>query len=112
MELISGDKVALSEKSTMSIEGIETLKAEAGKVIFNIKKRGQTSGLKVALTSSVIGVKGGTKFLVDTDENQKHHVYLKEGKIECTTNEGKFKVYKEVIMDEYEAYVKKNGRRT
>ncbi|PLX69883.1 MAG: hypothetical protein C0603_02820 [Denitrovibrio sp.] len=106
IEFLNGDRVALSESSTLSISGIEEVKAEQGRAIFNIRKRGQASGFKVALKTAVIGVKG-TQFLVDWSEGGKYSVFLKEGNIECTPVEGQFKVYKEVIIDEYEAYVKK-----
>lgn len=106
IDLCSGDRAALTESSTMTITGIEEYEPGAGRVIFKIKKRGEISGMKVALTSSVIGVKG-TEFLIDTDENGKNNIYLKEGKIEVTSLEGQFKKYGEVQIDEYEAYVRK-----
>jgi hypothetical protein len=105
LELISGDKVALSEKSLMTIDGVEFFKPEEGKVVFHIKKRGKASGVKIGLTTAVIGVKG-TKFLVENKENQKVSVYLKEGKINVESKEGDFRRKKDVIVDEYEAYVR------
>lgn len=107
IDLVNGDRIALSEKSTMSILGPEEFKPWDGKVVFKIKKRGGVSGVKVALTSATIGVKG-TQFLIDAEKSSgKYDVFLKEGKIECTPIEGQFKMYKEVEMSEYEAYQKK-----
>jgi len=107
IELVSGDRIALTEGAIMSILGNEEFKPWDGKVLFHIRKRGQASGVKVALKSAVIGVKG-TKFLVSADKaSGNYDVFLKEGKIECLPAEGQFKMYKDVVMDEYEAYVKK-----
>jgi hypothetical protein len=107
VDLISGDKIALDESATMTIHEIEKFQAWGGKVIFKIKKRARASGLQVVTKTAVIGVKG-TEFLVDADkEGEKYDIYLKEGKVECTPVEGQFKMYKDVVMDEYEAYVRK-----
>ncbi|PLX70981.1 MAG: hypothetical protein C0602_02805 [Denitrovibrio sp.] len=107
IELLNGDRIALDEKSTMTILDKEEFRPWDGKIVFHIKKRGGVSGVKIKLTSTVIGVKG-TKFLINAEKDTKtYDIFLKEGLIECTPIEGKFKMYKEVVIDEYEAYVKK-----
>jgi len=106
LDLLGGDRIALDSQSMMTINDIEEFTPESGKVIFDIRKRGTASGIKVAVKSAVIGVKG-TKFLVQTEDSGRTEVYLKEGQLEVTSTEGQFKKYLEVEMDEYEAYVKK-----
>jgi len=105
LSLISGDKIAMTSGSLMTIKDMEVFEPGVGKVIFHIKKRGKASGVKVGLKSSIIGVKG-TKFLIETDENGKSNVYLKEGKIGVESTEGDFKKYGTPEIDEYEAYVR------
>lgn len=106
VSFVDGDAAALDENSILTVEDQSKYKPGEGKVVFSIKKRGQASGVTVALTSAVIGVKG-TKFLINTDEKGKNQVYLKEGEIEVTALAGQFKKYNAVVMDEYEAYVRK-----
>jgi len=106
IDMLSDDKIALTENSIMTIEDINTYKPEGGKVVFSIKTRGQASGLNIALTSAVIGVKG-TEFLIDTNENGRQDCYMKEGVVEVRPLQGQFKKYTEVKIDEYEAYVRK-----
>jgi hypothetical protein len=106
VDLISGDRVAVAESSSMEVQDIEMISPTEGRVIFHIRKRGEVSGMKVALTTSVIGVKG-TQFLVETSADNKQNVYLKEGRIEVTALEGEFKKYAEAQIDEYEAYIRK-----
>lgn len=101
------DKIALGKNSTLLIEGFDNYKPESGKVVFSIQTRGGTRGVDIALKTAVIGVKG-TEFLVDADwDANKYNIFLKEGLIECRAKEGKFKKYQDVVMDEYEAYVRK-----
>lgn len=106
VSMANGDVVALAADSVMTLDGPDKYKPGLGKVVFHIKKRGQASGVKVALKSAVIGVKG-TRFLVETDKNGKNNIYLKDGAIEVDAVKGEFKKYKEVVIDEYEAYIKK-----
>lgn len=106
INMIAEDKIALTENSMLTIEGINTYKPEEGKVVFSIKTRGQTAGLNIQLKTAVIGVKG-TEFLIDTTADGEQDCYLKEGEVEVTPIEGQFKKYMEVQMDEYEAYVRK-----
>jgi hypothetical protein len=106
ISMLAEDKIALTENSMMTIEDINTYKPEGGKVVFSIKTRGQASGLNIALTSAVIGVKG-TEFLIDTNEDGRQDCYMKEGVVEVTPLHGQFKKYMEVKVDEYEAYVRK-----
>lgn len=107
IELNSGDKVALSENSMATFASTNKINPEAGKVVFSIKKRGTVTGaVAVGLKTAVIGVKG-TQFLVDMSQDGKCKVYLKEGEITVDSLEGEFIKHGKVIMDEYEAYVKK-----
>jgi len=107
IELNSGDKVALSENSTVTFASTNKINPEAGKVVFSIKKRGTVTGaVAVGLKTAVIGVKG-TQFLVDMSQDGKCKVYLKEGEITVDAVEGEFAKHGKVVMDEYEAYVRK-----
>jgi len=106
IELNSGDKIALDENSMASFGKNNKINPEGGKIVFSIKKRGGESGVSIGLKTAVIGVKG-TQFLVDMTEDGKCNVYLKEGVISVESKEGDFKKHKEVVIDEYEAYVKK-----
>lgn len=105
--LDSGDKIALGDNSIASFSSTNKINPEGGKVVFSIKKRGNTSGtVVVGLKTAVIGVKG-TEFLVDMSEDGKCKVYLKDGVITVDSLEGEFIKHGKVVMDEYEAYVKK-----
>lgn len=107
IELDSGDKVALSENSMATFSSTNKINPESGKVVFSIKKRGSVTGtVAVGLKTAVIGVKG-TQFLVDMSQDGKCKVYLKEGEITVDALEGEFIKHGKVVMDEYEAYVKK-----
>ncbi len=107
IELNSGDKIALSENSMATFTSTNRINPEAGKVVFSIKKRGTVTGaVAVGLKTAVIGVKG-TQFLVDMSQDGKCKVYLKDGEITVDSLEGEFIKHGKVVMDEYEAYVKK-----
>lgn len=105
--LESGDRIALADNSIASFASTNKINPEGGKVVFSIKKRGNTTGtVVVGLKTAVIGVKG-TEFLVDMSEDGKCKVYLKDGVITVDSLEGEFRKHQQVVMDEYEAYVKK-----
>ncbi len=104
IQLIDGSTVILQEKSSLHLKGLQSLSLEEGTVLFDIRKRGQSKGLKIATKTAVIGVKG-TQFLIK-DENDNVDVYLNEGLVEVTPVEGSFKHYKAVTSDNFNDYSK------
>lgn len=106
--LVDGSEIFMDERSIVTIDGAKTVNTGAGKIVFDIKKQGEGTGVKIDLKTAVIGVKG-TKFIVEVKDADKGiaNVYLKEGKLGFTSKKGDFKKYKPVQIDEYEAYRKK-----
>lgn len=102
VQLIDGSTIVLQEKSSLHLKGLQSLSLEEGTVLFDIRKRGASKGLKVATKTAVIGVKG-TQFLVK-DENNQVDVYLNEGNVEVNPIEGSFKHYKAVSTASFDDY--------
>ncbi|GAA3912102.1 FecR family protein [Litoribacillus peritrichatus] len=104
IQLIDGSTVLLQEKSSIHLKGLQSLSLEEGTVLFDIRKRGNSKGLRVSTKTAVIGVKG-TQFLVK-DENDQVDVYLNKGRVEVNPVEGSFKHYKAVTSDSFDEYSK------
>lgn len=104
--MTSGDKVALSENSSLSFPDTGRYEPKNGKTVYSIKKRGAASGLKIGLKTAVIGVKG-TEFLIDIADDGTSKVFLKDGEIAVDAIDGDFTKHKAMEIDEYTAFVKK-----
>ena len=102
IQLIDGSTIVLQEQSSIHLKGLQSLSLEEGTVLFDIRKRGASKGLKVATKTAVIGVKG-TQFLVK-DVDDKVDIYLNEGRVEVEPVEGSFKHYKAVSTASFDDY--------
>ncbi len=106
------NKLVLMENSILYIEGIDRINFEEGKVIFQIRKRGESRGLKVRVRSVIIGVKG-TRFLVSA-EGDRIGIYLKEGHLSVRKMVGEFIRYRkreEEAFEEFRREVEEGIRR-
>ncbi len=102
VKLLGMDKLVLMENSVLYIEGIDRLNFEKGRVIFQIRKRGESRGLKVRVRSVIIGIKG-TRFLVDA-EGDKIGIFLKDGYLTVRKMVGEFIRYRKKEEEEYEEF--------
>ena len=96
------NKLVLMENSILYIEGIDRINFEEGKVIFQIRKRGESRGLKVRVRSVIIGVKG-TRFLVSA-EGDRIGIYLKEGLLSVRKMVGEFIRYRKKEEEAFEEF--------
>ncbi len=106
------NKLVLMENSILYIEGIDRVNFEEGRVIFQIRKRGESRGLKVRVRSVIIGVKG-TRFLVSA-EGDRIGIYLKEGHLSVRKMVGEFIRYRkreEEAFEEFRREVEEGIRR-
>ncbi len=102
VRLLGFDKLVLMENSVLYIEGIDRLNFEGGRAVFQIKKRGETAGLKVRVKSVIIGIKG-TRFAV-TAEDEKLGIYLKDGQLSVKKIVGEFIRYRKKEEEAFEEF--------
>ncbi|RLJ70369.1 FecR family protein [Hydrogenivirga caldilitoris] len=102
VKLLGIDKIALLEDSVLYIEGIDRLSFDKGRVVFQIRKRGESEGLKVRVRSVIIGIKG-TRFLVDA-KGDTIGIFLKDGRLTVRNAVGEFIRYKKREEEEYEEF--------
>jgi len=100
VQLIDGNKILLSEKSVLTLEGYDTYGVEGGRVLFDIQKRGELQGLRVKTATALIGVKG-TRFAVDRD-NEAVAIHLERGRLQVEAVGELFRRHKQDLKDEYE----------
>jgi hypothetical protein len=96
-----GNRVVMTENSSLSVKGIDNANVDSGRVLFEIKKRGKAKGLEISSATVTMGVKG-TRFAVSNAENQVD-VFLKEGALAIGALEGKFKRYSDKMEAEFKA---------
>jgi hypothetical protein len=87
------DQITLDRDSVLLIKSQEQASVSRGKVLFDIQKRGTSTGLQVATRLSVIGVKG-TSFLV-ADKGSGVSVALAEGVVDVASTQGQLGHYRE-----------------
>ncbi|NPA41795.1 MAG: FecR domain-containing protein [Aquificae bacterium] len=102
VKLLGVNKLVLLEDSVLYIRGIDTVNFEEGRVLFEIKKRGEMRGLKVRVRSVIIGVKG-TRFMV-TVEGDRIGIFLKEGKLSVRNLVEDFIRYRKREEEEFEEF--------
>ncbi|WP_457599817.1 FecR domain-containing protein [Hydrogenivirga sp.] len=102
VKLLGVDKLVLMENSVLYIEGIDKLNFEEGRAVFQIRKRGESKGLKVRVRSVIIGIKG-TRFAVDA-KGDSIGIFLKDGYITVRNMVGEFIRYKSREEEEYEEF--------
>jgi len=84
-----GSRVVLTENSSITINEIDNANVDGGRILFEIRKRGEAKGLQITSATVTMGVKG-TRFAVGNDEDRVT-IFLKEGKLEIASLEGFFK---------------------
>jgi len=104
VKLLGYNKLVLMENSILYIEGIDRLNFEEGRAVFQIRKRGESEGLKVRVRSVIIGVKG-TRFLVSSEEDR-IGIFLKDGYLTVRKMIGEFIRYRKREEEEYEEFKK------
>lgn len=100
-----GSKVVLLDDSTLFVKAIDHSNVDSGKILFEIKKRGQAKGLQVTTDTVTMGVRG-TRFAV-TNTDKKVSIYLKEGELEIASQKGDFKRVHQALQEEFAALQKK-----
>ncbi len=101
VHLVDGSRILLSEKSTLVLEGFDTIGVENGRVLFDIKKRGALQGMRVKTATALIGVKG-TRFAVDRDSKDVA-IHLERGRLQVDAVGEVFRRQKQGLKEEYEA---------
>ena len=102
VKLLGYNKLVLMENSVLYIEGIDRMNFEGGRAVFQIRKRGESTGLKVRVKSVIIGVKG-TRFAV-TAEGEKIGIFLKDGELSVKKMVGEFIRYRKKEEAEFEEF--------
>lgn len=102
VKLLGYNKLVLMENSVLYIEGIDRMNFEGGRAVFQIRKRGESTGLKVRVKSVIIGIKG-TRFAV-TAEGEKIGIFLKEGELSVKKMVGEFIRYRKKEEAEFEEF--------
>ena len=112
VKLAGYDKMVVMENSVLYLEGVDRINFESGRAVFQIRKRGDASGLKVRVKSVLIGVKG-TRFAVVSSKDS-IGIFLKEGELSVRKMIGEFIRYRkkeeaafEEFKEEFERGVKK-----
>lgn len=102
VKLLGVNKLVLMENSVLFIEGIDRINFEEGRVLFQIRKRGEGKGLKVRVRSVIIGIKG-TRFMVTAQEDSVG-IFLKEGNLIVRKMVGEFIRYRKREEEEFEEF--------
>lgn len=105
IRFIDQSKIILTENSSLTVHGIDHANVDEGKVLFDIKKRGQVKGLNISTATITIGVKG-TRFAV-YKQGDKLQVFLKEGELEIGSSGDAFKMPAEGLHDDYKQFEEK-----
>lgn len=85
---IDGNRVIVKENSTLTVKTLNHNEVGTGKVLFDIRKRGDLKGFEVTSATVTMGVRG-TRFAVENRDG-KVAVHLKEGKLNVIPTAGKF----------------------
>ena len=106
-ELLLSDNssVVLDAEATLRFASLQQLEQKKGKIFYKITSRDAKNSLKVKTPFAIIGIKG-TTFIVNASQNAS--VSLKEGLLGITSINKEFKLYKEKLQEEFEAF-KKEG---
>jgi len=102
VKLLGYNKLVLMENSVLYIEGIDRMNFEGGRAVFQIRKRGESAGLKVRVKSVIIGIKG-TRFAV-TAEGERIGIFLKDGELNVKKMVGEFIRYRKKEEAEFEEF--------
>gem|GEM_PF-6229681 len=100
VHLVDGSRILLSEKSTLVLEGFDTVGVESGRVLFDIKKRGELQGMRVKTATALIGVKG-TRFAVDRASDEVA-IHLERGQLQVDAVGEEFRRQKQGIKEDFE----------
>ncbi len=102
VRLLGVNKLVLMENSVLYIEDIDRVNFENGRALFQIRKRGESRGLKVRVRSVIIGVKG-TRFMVTAQEDT-IGIFLKDGNLTVRKMVGEFIRYRKKEEEEFEEF--------
>jgi len=102
VKLLGVNKLVLMENSVLYIEGVDRVNFEEGRALFQIRKRGESRGLKVRVKSVIIGIKG-TRFLITSQEDT-IGIFLKEGSLTVRKMVGEFIRYRKREEEEFEEF--------
>ena len=105
LKLQDGSNVVVGPKSVISFENALAFAQNEGKIYYKITSKDLKNKLKIKTNFAIIGIKG-TTFIVGADDNSSF-VALKEGLIGIASIKEEFRLYKQKVMSEYEAYVRK-----
>lgn len=89
LNFIDGNRVILKENSTLLVTGMGANAVSNGKVLFDVRKRGELKGFEVTSGTITMGVRG-TRFAVE-NKNGKVAVHLKEGRLHIESESGPLK---------------------
>ncbi|MDF1580901.1 MAG: FecR family protein [Desulfuromonadales bacterium] len=98
---VDGNRVVLTENSSLTIQGLDQANVDRGRVLFEIKKRGSAKGLEISSATVTMGVKG-TRFAVNNDADQVD-IFLQEGALAIGALEGQFRRYSDRMEAEFKA---------
>ena len=104
------DIIALNQNCELFLDQKSVVTQENGSIFYNIDpvksftkaiKKLSEDRFKIKTKTTIIGIRG-TDFIVDTDNIQK--VFLRNGRLNISSIEKEFKIYKKKQLDEFSTY--------
>ncbi len=108
LKLSDGSDVVLGEKSVIVFADALDVTQKEGKVYYKITSKDAKNKLKIKTDFAIIGIKG-TTFIVSAEQNSSY-VALKEGLIGIESVKAEFEHYKQKVLSQYEAFLKKQQK--
>ncbi len=100
--LNDGSKIVLDKGSQARFTSLNEIQHGGGSIYYHISKRGSNNSLKIKTQFAIIGIKG-TTFIVN-DSNDSKSVSLKEGLIGVASIKEEFELHRKKVLEEYERY--------
>lgn len=93
LAFVDGNRMILTENSTLLVKGRDAAEVKAGMVLLDIRKRGELKGFEVTSATVTIGVRG-TRFAVSNAQGRVA-VHLKKGKLAVKSASGGFQKHRD-----------------
>ena len=104
IKLLDGSDVVLDKSSQIQFLSENEIHQNSGEIYYNIVKRGKKNSLKIQTEFAIIGIKG-TTFIINDSEDSKS-VALSEGLIGVASLKEEFELHRKKEMEEYERFKK------